>query len=203
MFCLEFISYLSSFEFVSCFEIRVSCFFHEEQKVDRNNHYEAAFEAYLRDARLAYVAVDEAKRATLDDEPVKSVDFIVHGASKLLIDVKGRKFPGGSEQKPTFSWQNWSTRDDVEGLERWEQQFGPGYLGLLVFMYHVLPVVDLPLGTVDLWHWRGRRYLLRAVAAGEYRLSMRVRSPRWGTVHLPGAAFQQAVRPFRAFTHPS
>ena len=66
--------------------------------MDRSNHYEAAFEAYLRARRLGYVAVDEAHRSTLDDEPVKSLDFIVHGAdgSKLLVDVKGRRFPTGA-----------------------------------------------------------------------------------------------------------
>jgi hypothetical protein len=65
--------------------------------MDRDNHYEAAFEAYLRDARLGYTAVDESRRTSLDDEPVKSLDFIVYGGgdSKLLVDVKGRKFPGG------------------------------------------------------------------------------------------------------------
>src|SRR5688572_1244974 len=125
--------------------------------MDRGNHYEAAFEAYLRDGRLAYMAVDESRRTSLDDEPVKSLDFIVHGLTnrKLLVDVKGRKFPGGREARPVYSWQNWSTREDVDGLERWERQFGAGSLGLLVFIYHILPTVDLAPGTVDLWHWRG------------------------------------------------
>jgi hypothetical protein len=173
--------------------------------MDRGNHYEAAFEAYLRDARLAYVAVDEARRATLDDEPVKSLDFIVNGpgGSKLLIDVKGRKFPGGRPERPSYVWQSWSTRDDVDSLRRWEQTFGPGGLGLLVFVYHLLPTVALPPGTRDLWPWRGRRYLLRAVTASDYARSMRERSRKWGTVYLPGAAFRAAVKPFRDFTHPS
>jgi hypothetical protein len=30
---------------------------------------------------------------------------------------------------------------------------------------------------------------------------MRVRSPRWGTVALPTAAFRALVRPFRDYTH--
>ena len=94
--------------------------------MDRGNHYEAAFEAYLRDARLAYVAVNEARRTTLDDEPVKSVDFIVYGQgpARLLVDVKGRKFPGGKPNRLSFTWQSWSTLEDVAGLERWEQRFG-------------------------------------------------------------------------------
>lgn len=172
--------------------------------MDRANHYEAAFEAYLRDARLAYVAVDESRRASLDDEPVKSLDFIVYGsgASKLLIDVKGRQFPGGRKDRRLFSWQNWSTHDDVEGLQRWEQQFGAGYQGMLVFIYHILPIVELAPGTVDLWCWRGRRYLMRAIPVQAYRSAMRVRSPKWNTVYLPSRTFRELVRPFREFSHP-
>src|SRR2546421_631035 len=48
--------------------------------------------------------------------------------------------------------------------------------------------------------WRGRRYLLRAVLATEYRRHLRVRSPRWGTVTVPRAVFRRLVRPFRYFT---
>ena len=35
--------------------------------MDRSNHYEAAFEAYLQWHRLCYVAVDETRRAWLGD----------------------------------------------------------------------------------------------------------------------------------------
>ena len=38
-----------------------------------------------------------------------------------------------------------------------------------------------------------------AVTVGAYRRYMRVRSPRWGTVSLPTAAFRAVVRPFRDF----
>jgi hypothetical protein len=97
--------------------------------MDRDNHYETAFEAYLRDRRLGYVAVDESRRASLEDEPVKSIDFIVYGlgGSKLLVDIKGRQFPGTSKGRPRRIWQNWVERDDVEGLERWQASFGPEY----------------------------------------------------------------------------
>lgn len=173
--------------------------------MDRGNHYEAAFEAYLRDRRLGYVAVDESRRASLDDEPVKSIDFIVYGieGARLLVDIKGRKFPGGSTTKPQRNWQNWVFREDVEGLERWEESFGAEYRALIVFAYYILPQVELRRGTSDVWCWRGRRYLMRAVPVGDYREHMRVRSPKWGTVHLPSAAFRQIVRPMREFTHPN
>jgi hypothetical protein len=168
--------------------------------MDRSNHYEAAFEAYLRAERLGYVAVDEARRTELDDEPIKSLDFIVCARdARLLVDVKGRLFPSRPTGRRRLVWENWCEREDLDGLTRWEQRFGAGCLGLLVFVYHVLPVVDLPLGTADQWFWRDRRYLMRAVPAHDYRRAMRVRSPRWDTVHLPHATFRQLVRPFRDF----
>ncbi len=43
---------------------------------NRDNHYEAAFEQYLRSRRVAYVAVDEAKRSLLGDgASIKSLLF--------------------------------------------------------------------------------------------------------------------------------
>src|SRR5688572_2898382 len=68
---------------------------------NRDNHYEAAFEAYLRDRRLPYVAVDEGRRALAADESLKSLDFIVSppGARSWLVDVKGRRFPTGEAHK--------------------------------------------------------------------------------------------------------
>lgn len=172
--------------------------------MDRDNHYENAFEAYLRDRRLGYVAVDESRRSSLEDEPVKSIDFIVYGScgSKLLVDIKGRRFPSKSKGKLRRIWQNWVEEDDVEGLERWQASFGPEYRALLVFAYHILPEVELRRGTADVWVWRGRRYLMRAVSVIDYRQHMRVRSPKWRTVYLPMTAYRDVVRPLRAFTHP-
>jgi hypothetical protein len=172
--------------------------------MDRSNHYEAAFEGYLRARRLGYVAVDEAHRSTLDDEPVKSLDFVVYGAngSKLVVDVKGRRFPGGPKDRPRRVWETWSTRDDIDGLDRWAERFGDGFVGLLVFVYRIQPTVLLPLGTPDLWMWHDRFYLMRAVPVADYRQRMRVRSPKWGTVMLPSAAFRELARPFRDFVAP-
>ena len=109
-----------------------------------------------------------------------------------MVDVKGRKFPGGKPEKFSFCWQNWSTLEDVDGLQRWRERFGAGYRGLLVFIYHILPVVDLPPGTPDLWHWRGRRCLMRAVPVADYKIAMRAAASKWGTVHLPAPPFAPA-----------
>ena len=122
-------------------------------------------------AVLATWAWTRRHRSTLDDEPVKSLDFVVYGAdgSKLLVDVKGRRFPGGRKDRPRRVWETWSTRDDIDGLDRWAERFGAGYLGLLVFVYRIVPTVLLPLGTPDLWAWHDRFYLLRAVTVADYR----------------------------------
>jgi hypothetical protein len=172
--------------------------------VDRSNRYESAFEEYLRQRGLPYIAVDESRRAVLaGGGPLKSLDFIVYGTRgcRLLVDVKGRKFPGKSGGKPRTTWECWSTRDDVDGLTRWQEIFGDGFDGVFVFMYELGPVVSLPADTPDLWSWRGKRYLLRAVLVDDYRKHMRTRSPKWGTVGLPVAAFRAHVKPLWELTH--
>ena len=76
---------------------------------NRDNHYEAAFEEYLRSRGVPYVAVDEAKRSVLSDgASIKSLDFIVSNPAAVswLVDVKGRKFPSGDIQKQY--WKNFA-----------------------------------------------------------------------------------------------
>jgi hypothetical protein len=169
--------------------------------MDRANHYEAAFEAYLREQGVCYVAVDETRRTLFGGGPVKSLDFIVLGDTRLAVDVKGRRFPGGPPQRPRRVWECWSTRADLDGLRRWAECLGPDFRGLLAFVYQLAPSVELPDDVPDLWLWRGRRYLLRAVDADDYRRHMRLRSARWDTVTLARADFRRLVRPVRDFTH--
>jgi hypothetical protein len=170
--------------------------------MDRSNHYEGAFEAYLQERRLCYVGVDERRRTWLGEGPVKNLDFIVYGeaGARLLVDVKGRRFPAGPADRPRKVWECWSTRDDVDGLLRWEALFGGNFRGLFVFAYDIMPSVTFPEVVPDLWECRGRRYLFVAVLASAYRETMRQRSPRWGTVFLPGASFRKLARPFQEFT---
>jgi hypothetical protein len=170
--------------------------------MDRGNHYEAAFEAYLQWHRLCYVAVDESRRSLVDDESIKSVDFIVFGGRGLgyLIDVKGRQFPAGPAGRRRRIWESWATRDDVEGLRRWERLFGAGYEGLLAFVYEVTAEGEAAVASEELWTWRDRYYVFRAVRVEEYRPRMRTRSPRWGTVDLPVRAFLEVSRPLDDFT---
>ncbi len=172
--------------------------------MDRSNHYEAAFEAYLRSRNVGFVAVDEAKRSQLGDVAVKSLDFIVVGPrdAKLVVDVKGRRFPGGPAEAPRLVWQNWSTEDDLVGLGRWAAHFGPDFRGVLAFVYRIEPPFRLPPDTPDVFAFRDQTYLMRAADTVAYRQRMKPRSRRWGTVHLPAAVFREVVKPFSEFLAP-
>lgn len=159
----------------------------------RDNHYEAAFEAYLRQRRIAYVAVDETKRAQLADGSIKSLDFIVSpsGPSSWLVDVKGRLFPGGRRKQ---YWRNWSTREDLRGLDGWERLFGGGFHGLFVFAYHV--VGDrAPVASEQLFPLGGRWYAFLAVRLCDYAAFARPISSAWDTLALPARRFRELAVP--------
>jgi hypothetical protein len=170
----------------------------------RSNHYEAAFEAYLRGRGVAFVATDEAKRSVLGDSDVKSADFIIVGpdTSKLVVDVKGRKFPTGSGDKANTTWQNWAEEEDIDALGRWAAGFGGDFRGVLAFAYQIQPPFALPEHTPDLFTFRADVYLMRGVEVAAYRRHMRPRSKSWKTVHLPAEAFRRIVRPFSEFLMP-
>lgn len=171
--------------------------------MDRNNPYEAAFEGYLRTQGLCYVGVDEGRRAMLGEMPVKNLDFIVLGAcgSRLLIDVKGRRFPGGPIDKPKYTWENWASNDDIVGLRKWLDVFGPGYTALFLFLYKLESNVEVPANSIDLYTFREQQYLLRAITLDDYVTHMKSRSAKWGTVSLPSNVYRTLARPFRYFTH--
>src|SRR4029079_9974287 len=133
---------------------------------NRENHYEAAFEAYLRERRIPYVAVDEAKRSRFGDGSIKSLDFIVspQETSSWLVDVKGRRFPSGEQKQ---YWKNWSTRDDLVSLACWEKLFGERFQGLFVFAYDVLGDRS-PLPAEQLFEYRGGLYGFVAIRLAQY-----------------------------------
>ncbi|MFN4261553.1 MAG: HYExAFE family protein [Gemmataceae bacterium] len=171
--------------------------------MDRGNHYEAAFEGYLRARGLCFVGVEEARQAQWGDVRLKNLDFIVHGDGgiRLLVDIKGRRFPTSSQGRPRFVWESWATLEDIHSLRQWLELFGPGYRGLLVFAYQLAPAIALLDDPHDdIWLWHRRKYLYRAVDVTIYRQHMRPRSPRWGTVSLPGQLFRELARPFCHFT---
>jgi hypothetical protein len=168
----------------------------------RHNHYEAAFEDYLRSRQVAYVAVDERRRAVEAIGSLKSVDFIVSpGAGSLsedegllpparwLVDVKGRRFPSGSQY-----WRNWTTEEELASLARWGDRFGAGFLGVLVFAYELVGDRS-PVPAHEVHYWRDRPYAFVAIPADDYRRICRPLSPKWGTVAAPAAEFRRLARP--------
>lgn len=158
----------------------------------RDNHYEAAFEGFLRDRQVPYVAVDEAKRTLSDGESLKNLDFIVSAAKRrFLVDVKGRLFPGGERKQ---YWKNWSTRDDLRGLARWQELFGGGFEGLFVFAYHVVGDRS-PLPREQLFTFRNRLYGFVGVRLPEYIEAARLISPKWDTVAMSARGFRALARP--------
>ena len=170
---------------------------------NRDNHYEAAFEEYLRARGVPYVAVDEARRSLLSSgASIKSLDFIVAAPGQVawLVDVKGRRFPSGDGSKQY--WKNWSTADDLRSLARWEQLFGANFRGLFVFAYDVLGD-RAPLPAAELFEHREKLYGFVAVPLAAYLGHARLISPRWDTLAMPTAKFRHYARPLSELLEPA
>jgi hypothetical protein len=159
----------------------------------RNIHYEAAFEDYLRSKGLPYVAVDEAKKAIFAGASIKSFDFLVYSTCgpNLLVDVKGRKFPdsaAGRSRGASRAWENWVTRQDVEGLAEWEKVFGPDFQAVLVFAYWLQgPPQRSPFEDVHVY--KQRHYAFVGVTLADYVTAARPRSAKWQTIAMPSGLF--------------
>lgn len=189
--------------------------------VQRRHHYEQAFGAYLRRHRIPYVAVDEARKAILPDDAhpavhihdpaappraLKSFDFVIYTDpasthapdTNLLIDIKGRKVTRRTKSAPDplapGRLENWVTRDDIDSLAIWEQLFGEGFRAAFVFLYwcHAQPPDGL---FQQVFEHRSRWYALRTITLGAYTQKMRVRSPKWGTMHLSTQDFEELSQP--------
>ena len=163
----------------------------------RRDHYERAFEDYLRARGWPYVAVDEARRKAFASVALKNFDYVVYsaGGANLLVDVKGRKFPNGPagrRRRSGRAFENWITRDDMEGLRRWETIFGDGFRAVLVFAYWLQgPPSSSPMDEVHVF--QGRHYVFAAIGLDRYVAAARPRSARWGTLTMPAAQFRSAI----------
>jgi hypothetical protein len=167
----------------------------------RTNHYDAAFEGYLRHARIPFVVVDEARRAMLNQVSLKSMDFIVTTpppkSQNLLVDVKGRRFPSGIAAGSTpksgragHKWENWATKDDIDSLLRWQEAFGADFRSMLVFAYEIVDARAInDLGSP--FFYRGRAYSFFGVWADEYQTAMHARSESWETVSVRSREYRE------------
>lgn len=176
----------------------------------RRHHYERAFENYLRARRIPYIAVDEAKKTLLPDgasprlisdanDPgiaLKSFDFVIYGERlNLLVDVKGRRVPRNmTTPNARGRLESWVTQDDVDSMQRWERLFGEGFEGAFLFIYWCDGQPPDALFQ-EIFEDRGRWYAIRVIRSTSYIEHMRVRSPRWRTVHLGASDFERLSQP--------
>lgn len=143
---------------------------------------------------------------------LKSFDFVIYGKpggpdSNLLAEVKGRRVgrrPAGG-RSPSHAegarasvnvrrLDSWVTLEDIASLRVWERLFGPEFRAAFVFVYWCDEV--MPDGLFqECFEHRGRWYAVRAVLVEDYARVMRVRSPRWGTVHVPPQLFERISQP--------
>jgi hypothetical protein len=148
----------------------------------------------------------------LPEHALKSFDFVLYGSGiNLLAEVKGRRIPRSRPRAaPATSilpalrtprpparrsrLENWVTLDDVESLSRWERLFGPSFEAAFIFVYWC---DEQPADALfeEIFEHRAHWYAIRAITLTDYRASMKVRSPRWRTVHLPQTTFYHASRP--------
>lgn len=161
-------------------------------------HYEAAFEDYLRARGLPYVGVDEEKKAIFRSAKLRSFDFVVYSdtGANLLVDVKGRKFPDsipGRHRAGVKAWENWVTRDDIDGLAQWEWVFGAEFRAVFVFAYWLQgPPERSPLEEVHFF--RENHYAFIAITLEKYVAGARPRSGKWRTLGMPSAKFAKTAK---------
>jgi len=157
------------------------------------NHYERAFESWLRDNRIQYVSVDEQKRATFARSKIKSFDFLLYSPNGRIIiaEVKGRIFKGTSLAKLT-GLECWVTTEDIDGLTGWQKVFGPEHQAVFVFAY-MAENIDVDFDGRDFYDFARNRYVFFCVRLEDYRKFMKRRSPKWQTVTLPADKFRQCA----------
>jgi len=157
------------------------------------NQYERAFESWLTDNRIRYVAVDENKRAAFGRSHIKSFDYLLYPLNQQIIiaELKGRSFKGTSFAK-LASFECWVTADDVDGLTSWQEAFGADHTAVFVFAYKI-ENIDVDFDGRDVYDFAGDRYVFFAVGLDDYRRFMKRRSPKWETVTLPADKFRQCA----------
>ncbi len=157
------------------------------------NHYEGAFENWLIDNHVRYIAIDDRKKSAFAGCKVKSFDFLIYprNGQVIIAEVKGRKFKGTSLSKLT-GLQCWVTTDDIEGLGRWQEIFKTGHQAIFVFAYKI-EHIDVDFDGRAVYDSAEKRYIFFCIKMDDYRSYMKIRSPKWQTVTLPAEKFRQCV----------
>ena len=69
------------------------------------------------------------KHELLPDSKFNSL-LVSRFVNKLMM--RGKK---GKDARGRRPWENWVTTDDLDGLARWQEMFGPGFRAILAFAY--------------------------------------------------------------------
>jgi hypothetical protein len=158
--------------------------------MDGGNHYEKAFECWLKDNGIQYLAVDQQKRTAFSRSKIKSFDFLFYTADKraFIAEVKGRKFKG-KNFSAFGTLPNWVTSDDISGLESWAAIFSNRYSELFVFAYD-LENIDVETDGREIFECFDKRYVFMAVKLSDYLAGASLRSIKWKTLHLSAEYFK-------------
>lgn len=151
--------------------------------------------------RAATATTDNAE---VKPDSLKCFDFVVYSdRGNLLIDIKGRKVSRRKPQTagstlvatPRSGLESWVTQEDVDSLTRWRALFGEGFEAAFVFVYWC---DDQPPDGLfqEVFEHRGRWYAVRCVKMNAYVASMKMRSEKWKTVHVPSREFERISEAF-------
>jgi hypothetical protein len=157
------------------------------------NHYERAFESWLLDNRIAYIAIDETKKKAFRNAKIKSFDFLICPPNQhnIITEVKGKLFKGSS-LAGLCGLECWVAIDDVNGLSGWQEVFSPAHAAAFVFAYRI-EKADVDFDGRDYYDHAGSRYVFFAVSLDDYCRYMKQRSPKWRTVTLAADRFRQCA----------
>ncbi len=168
------------------------------------NLYEIAFERYLRSINRPFLSNRQERRFLMPDgATLKNFDAIVSDANgrNWIVDVKGRLFPGG--RRAAKYWKNWTTRDDLVGLLKWEDILSVGgreYRDRSAFVFAYRAVgKKLPDVKERLFLYRGFHYAFLVVPVKVFLQESKLVSPRWGTYEICATRFRELAVPAALF----
>jgi len=154
---------------------------------------------HICNADLCYVAVDESKRASWGDTRSESR---FHRARRLRVAPPSRcerpAIPGGPADRRATAWKTGPRRKTSMACAVGCGLSARGLHGRVRILYRIQPNVSVPADAPICGRGASSR-ICCGVAVEEYIAHMKVRSPKWGTVALPSAAFQQIAR--RSLVH--
>jgi hypothetical protein len=138
---------------------------------------------------------------------IKSFDFLLYPRNQqrrhqtvfpksdspqvIIAEVKGRSFKGTTFAK-LAGLECWVTAEDIDGLSRWQEVFGPGHNAIFVFAYKV-ENIDVDFDGRAVYDFDNNRYVFFAIKLDDYRKFMKRRSPKWQTVTLPADMFRKCA----------